>query len=90
MLKWLLGAFLCLLVVCSAIIGGGWFWIDQKDFSALATQKLEKATGRTVKIGSLHVRAGRWITIDAKDLHLANIPGGSRPDMVSVGACMPG
>ena len=86
MLKWLLGAFLCLLVVCSAIIGGGWFWIDQKDFSALATQKLEKATGRTVTIGSLRVRAGRWITIDAKDLHLANIPGGSRPDMVSVGA----
>jgi len=86
LLKWLLGAFLGFLVVCSAIIGGGWLWIDQKDFSALATQKLEKATGRTVKIGSLRVRAGRWITIDAKDLHLANIPGGSRPDMVSVGA----
>ncbi|GFE95939.1 hypothetical protein DmGdi_10120 [Gluconobacter sp. Gdi] len=86
MLKWLLGAFLGFLVVCSAIIGGGWLWIDQKDFSALATQKLEKATGRTVKIGSLRLSPGQWITIDAKDLHLANIPGGSRPDMVSVGA----
>ncbi|MFT9299263.1 MAG: AsmA-like C-terminal region-containing protein, partial [Gluconobacter sp.] len=85
-MKWLLGAFLGFLVVCSAIIGGGWLWIDQKDFSALATQKLEKATGRTVKIGSLRLSPGQWITIDAKDLHLANIPGGSRPDMVSVGA----
>ncbi|MFT8951196.1 MAG: AsmA-like C-terminal region-containing protein [Gluconobacter sp.] len=85
-MKWLLGAFLGFLVVCSAIIGGGWLWIDQKDFSALATQKLEKATGRTVKIGSLRLSLGQWITVDAKDLHLANIPGGSRPDMVSVGA----
>ncbi|WP_338422328.1 AsmA family protein [Acetobacter musti] len=55
------------------------------DLSSFATRRLAAATGRSVRIGSLHVTPGRWITVELDDAHLGNVRNGSRPDMISVG-----
>ncbi|BCK75127.1 hypothetical protein AA0242T_0058 [Acetobacter aceti NRIC 0242] len=69
----------------AAVCGGGFLALSHLDLAAFATRKLTKATGRTVHIGSVHLSPGRWMTIDVDDLSIANIPNGSRPEMIKLG-----
>ncbi|MCE0742592.1 hypothetical protein LWC05_01595 [Acetobacter sicerae] len=69
----------------TVVCGGGFLALSHLDLAALATRKLTKATGRTVHIGSAHVSPGRWLTLDVDDLSIANIPNGSRPEMITLG-----
>lgn len=85
MLRWFLGSLLALFVLLCTAITGGWFWIQHKDFAALASAKLSKSLHRNVHIGHLHIHPGKWITVDGEDLHIANIPGDSRPDIITAG-----
>ncbi|KXV35417.1 hypothetical protein AD940_02825 [Gluconobacter thailandicus] len=86
MLRWVLGSLLALLVLLCAAVTGGWFWIQHKDFAALASAKLSKLSHRDVHISHLHIHPGQWVTVDGEDLRVANIPGGSRPDMMTAGS----
>ncbi|MCH4090200.1 AsmA family protein [Acetobacter sp.] len=69
----------------AAVCGGGFLILPHLDLAALATGQLAKVTGRTVHIGSAHVSPGRWLTLDVDDLSIANIPNGSRPEMITFG-----
>lgn len=51
------------------------------NLTSLAAKALTQASGRKSELGSLHVRIGPWIMVDADDVHIANIPDGSRRDM---------
>ena len=51
----------------------------------IVADRAGKAFGRTVTIGGLHVSPGRWVGVELSDASLANLPGGSRPQMATVG-----
>ncbi|MFT8718012.1 AsmA-like C-terminal region-containing protein [Acetobacter sp.] len=68
-----------------AASAAGLFTLSHMDLAAFATKKLTQTTGRPVHIGSLHVSPGRWLTVDVDDLSIANIPTGSRPQMITLG-----
>lgn len=85
MLRWILGSLLVLFLLLCAAVTGGWFWIQHKDFAALASAKFSQSLHRNVHIGHLHIHPGQWVTVDGEDLRIANIPGGSRPDIITVG-----
>ncbi|NHN88142.1 hypothetical protein GOB81_05805 [Acetobacter sp. LMG 1627] len=76
---------LAALGLTATVCGGGLIALSRVDLAALATKKLAQATGRTVHIGSVHVSPGRWLTLDVDDVSIANIPTGSRPEMITLG-----
>lgn len=86
MLRWIFGLLFAFLLLLGTVTTAGWFWIGHKDFAVLASERLSKATHRTAHIRHLHVHPGLWVTVDAEDLHLANIPGGRRADMITLSA----
>ncbi|MCP9320621.1 hypothetical protein KBX73_12715 [Acetobacter persici] len=51
------------------------------NLTSLAARALTQTSGRRSRVGSLHVRIGQWVMVDLDNVHIANIPGGSRPDM---------
>ncbi|EHH68034.1 AsmA family protein [Gluconobacter morbifer] len=85
MLRWFSGALFGAIVLTALALWGGWTWVGHHDFSALVVQKLSKATGRAVRVRAVHVQPGLWMDVTMDDLHIANIPGGTRPDMMSLG-----
>lgn len=72
-------------IVAAAVVvtGAAVLSIGHADLGSFAARRIAAATGREVRIGSLHIHPGLWLTADLDDLHIANIPGGSRPDMIS-------
>ncbi|GBR05945.1 AsmA family protein [Acetobacter oeni] len=69
----------------TVLAGVAFLMAGRINLASFATHRIATATGRAVKIGSLHVSPGRWATIELDDLHLGNVPGGSRPDMIALG-----
>jgi len=45
---------------------------------------VERATGRNLALGSIHLSLGLTPSVTLRDVTLANLPGGSRPDMLRV------
>lgn len=79
-------ALVLLLVI--AVIGTAWY-IAQADYRTFAEQRVSAMIGRPVTIGSLAIHwtgalRGDPLAIDLQDLHVANIAGGSAPDMAAV------
>jgi hypothetical protein len=66
------------------MIAVGLFLVGRADLGRTAATYLSHLIGRKVTIGSLHVRLGRTITIDLRDVALANLPNGSKPGMVTL------
>lgn len=58
--------------------------IQFADLGGPAGRIATRLLGRPVAVGSLHVGLGAPLTIDVADLRVANVPGGSRPDMVTL------
>jgi uncharacterized protein involved in outer membrane biogenesis len=59
--------------------------IDPNDYKPQIAAAVQAATGRELTIGGeLRVGASLWPTIEISDVKLANLPGGSRPDMARV------
>ncbi|HYD07997.1 MAG TPA: AsmA family protein, partial [Reyranella sp.] len=77
-------AIISLLLVLVALAGGGVLWLMNQDFRALAESKGREALGRKVTIGALRIGWGDPLTLEIRDLRVANMPGGSRPDMVAM------
>lgn len=65
--------------------GAGWVFLSKADLGRFVARRATAALGRTVEIGSLHVTPGRWLKVEIANARLANIPGGTGPDMVRVG-----
>ncbi|MGI4802950.1 MAG: AsmA family protein [Janthinobacterium lividum] len=52
----------------------------------LVADRASKATGRTVQIGALTLSPGRWVGVELHDASIANLPGGTRPQMATLGS----
>ena len=71
-----------LLLVGTAAVAVAVVWAKLPQVaSALAT----KVSGRDVTIGGLRLTPGRWVQVELRDLSVANLPGGTRPQMVTIG-----
>lgn len=65
--------------------GAVWFFLGQVDLGGFVARRASAQVGRVVQVGSLHVTPGRWLKVDLANARLANISGGTGPDMVRVG-----
>ena len=79
---------IALLVLVVVVLGGATVFLMSFDFNqykSLVARQVEQATGRTLTIkGNIALALSLTPTLVADDLSLANVPGGSRPEMVAV------
>lgn len=52
----------------------------------IVADRATRATGRTVQIGALKLSPGHWIGVEVRDANIANIDGGTRPQMATFGS----
>lgn len=79
---WWLGAALLLLLLSAGSVGVALALVDASDYAPLIVAAVQRTTGRTLTLGGpLHITRSLWPTIKATDVKLANLPGGTRPDM---------
>ncbi|KXV00571.1 hypothetical protein AD928_01960, partial [Acetobacter cerevisiae] len=76
---WLAGSVLAVSAVAAGVLVAG---LPHYNLAHIASDKLSASLGRKTQIEALHVRFGRWVMVDLDNLHLANIPQGSRADMI--------
>ncbi|MDT7952183.1 MAG: AsmA family protein, partial [Acetobacteraceae bacterium] len=74
---------LCALAALTVVIATAAFaLIDPNDYRDRLVDAVQGATGRTLTIGGdLRLTRSLWPTVQASDVSLSNLPGGSRPDM---------
>jgi AsmA family protein len=72
------------LLVALAILGGA--VLPRHDLAGLAAREAGQRLGREIRVGSLHVRPGLETIVTLRDARLANIEGGSAPDMLRLAA----
>ncbi|MCG0995211.1 AsmA-like C-terminal region-containing protein [Acetobacter indonesiensis] len=82
---WLLcaGAGVCGVAAASVVVG--WMTVSHVNFGPFVGRRATAMLGRNVSVESLSVTPGRWLKLDLGGVKVANIPGGSKPDMVDVG-----
>jgi len=82
-LRWLAAlAILLALPVCTFAIAIG--VVDPNDYKPQIAAAVQDATGRALTLnGPLRISKSLWPTIEASGVKLANLPGGSRPDMAT-------
>jgi len=78
---WILGVpvALALLVVLGVLVV-----VPRMDLGSYAAARARAALGRDVAIESLHVSPGLQLGVELRGLRLANIEGGSQPDMMTL------
>jgi AsmA family protein len=55
------------------------------DFAELAASQASAALGRAVTIDSLRLVPGHWLQVELRGLRIANLEGGTRPEMLTLG-----
>ncbi|MFT8474289.1 MAG: AsmA-like C-terminal region-containing protein [Acetobacter orientalis] len=63
----------------------GWFALGHVNLASLASKRATALLGRAVSIQSLTITPGAWVGVQFQNVHVANVAGGSAPDMVQVG-----
>lgn len=74
----MLGWAVVVLLLCA---GGLLLALPRVELASFVAGRASAALGRAVEIAGLRILPGRDITIDLSGLRIANIPGGSAPDM---------
>ena len=65
-----------------AILGAVATMLDPNDYKQTLVDAVQDATGRTLSLnGPMRLSWSLWPTIEASGVTLANLPGGTRPDM---------
>ena len=81
-LRWVAGAAALLFALPLAALAIAVLVIDPNDYKPEIAAAVEQATGRALILnGPLRVSRSLWPTIAVEDVRLANLPGGSRPDI---------
>lgn len=79
---WWLRAIATLGVLFVAAAGIGVVAIDPNDYKPQIIAAVQSATGRALTLnGPVRLSRSLWPTIEVSDVTLANLPGGSRPDI---------
>lgn len=79
-LRWLAWSLCGLALLLAAAI----LLLGRIDLAPLAARWATARLGRPVSVAALHVSPGRWVTLRLEGLRLANLPGGSRPEMLAL------
>lgn len=78
---WIGGAIL-LAVLPLSVMGAAVILLDPNDYKSAITEAVHDATGRMLSLnGPVRLSRSLWPTIEINDVTLANLPGGTRPDM---------
>lgn len=73
------------IIAVTALIGVGVAMVDPNVYKPRIVAAVQAATGRELTInGPLRISLSVWPTIELSDVTLANLPGGTRPDMARV------
>ena len=72
------------LAIVLAIGLGGILLLEAIDIAGPVGRYAARKAGRPLTIASLRVWPGRWVIVELRDLRLANVPGGSTPEMVTI------
>jgi uncharacterized protein involved in outer membrane biogenesis len=75
---------LSLLLVLVLLAGAGVLWVMNLDYRSYAEREGSTALGRKVSIGALSIGWGDPLTIEVRDLRIANATWGTRPEMARV------
>lgn len=75
---------LSLLLVVVLLAGAGVLWVMSLDYRSYAEREASDALGRKVTIGALKIGWGDPLTIEVRDLRIANAPWGTRPEMLTL------
>jgi uncharacterized protein involved in outer membrane biogenesis len=79
---WWLSAAALLLLLPAAALGVAVAVVNPNDYKPQIVAAVQRATGRTLSVGGpLRISRSLWPTIEVTDVMLANLPGGTRPDM---------
>jgi len=79
---WWLSVSAVLLLVPVAALGLAIAVVNPDDYKPQIVAAVQRATGRTLSLGGpLRVSRSLWPTIEVTNVTLANLPGGTRPDM---------
>lgn len=70
------------LAAVAVLLAAGVALLGRVDLAEIAAGRATAALGRTVAIESLRITPGRWLRLDLAGLRIANIEGGTRPDML--------
>ena len=78
----LLNALCALISLAVVTVTAGLLMLDPNDYKDRLVDAVQDATGRTLTIGGdLLLTKSLWPTLEASDISLSNLPGGTRPDM---------
>ncbi len=75
---------LSLLLVVVLLAGAGVLWVMNLDYRGYAEREASDALGRKVTVGALMIGWGDPLSIEIRDLRIANAPWGTRPEMVTL------
>src|SRR5262249_15958782 len=79
---WWLSAVALLVLLAVAALGVAVTLLDPNDYKPQIIAAVQHATGRTLSLGGpLRISRSLWPTIEVTDVMLANLPGGTRPDL---------
>jgi hypothetical protein len=79
---WWLSAAALLLLLAVTALGVAVTLLDPDDYKPQIVAAVQQATGRTLRLGGpLRISRSLWPTIEVTDVTLANLPGGTRPDL---------
>ena len=79
---WWLTGLAALVVVPAASLAVAVARLDPNDLKPSLIAAVQDATGRTFRMnGDMRISRSLWPTVEVEDVTLANLPGGSRPDM---------
>jgi AsmA protein len=80
---WWLSATALLLLLAFAAVGVAVTIVNPNDYKPQIVAAVQQATGRSSRLGGpLRISRSLWPTIEVTDVTLANLPGGTRPDLV--------
>ena len=77
-LRWTLGIGLAIVGLVTTVGGAFFMFGGSHDFAPLVAGRLTSSLARKVTIGSLHVTPGRWLRVELRDFHVANLPNGTQ------------
>ena len=78
----LLNALCALVSLVVVVVTAALVRLDPNDYKERLVDAVQGATGRTLTIGGeLRLTKSLWPTLEASDIALSNLPGGTRPDM---------
>ncbi len=67
-----------------AVLVGGLFAITRLNLGALASHYLSVRLDRKITIGALHLKLGNSLLVEVRGVSLANVKGGTQPEMVTL------